>query len=464
MKYKIFTTVGTSITKTLKFSGFDDKSFHENWENNRKATFCTNKSTWKGNIKKHLNNTQLSAEISSLHKIHESLKEGDKYEVYLLCTDTLASAVCAWAIQQWFEGNKDKYTKFSTVRFDSTKDHIVENLRITNQTDYDSGFMALIDILKNKTEISKEEKEKGEGDILNITGGYKAIIPILTLYGQLREMRLQYIYNETELKDAVLVTVGNLPIGFDAEKIERIYPLLDEEVLKNIDTNALDEAYKLKLVDDTKRKRTALGELFFTYANDYIPEGKTALGILVEYKLVEFFNLYSEERKTYIATRSVVIDDNSIGEKGNEIDILLEQRNNSLIYDAILNKEPNIAIKEMELTDYIACEVKPLSKFSNGDKFKKDVRKQFTETCSHISKCQHKPTEFRYIVYTLLKDIPDSIMTNVKNRMVRVRDEIVEGSFPISFWLITLNIPETKDAYKDFLQNPIEDITKVDLN
>lgn len=226
MQFKIFTTVGTSIitndNNIGNFDDFDDSSYYENWES-VKADFTTKSNQWLVKIKEKASQPNLSAEISSLLKIAES-KPKDTFGVYLLCTDTLESAVCAWAIQQWFEFNKKdkKYTQF-TIHFGFDEAYIVKDLRVTNQKDYEQGFMNLIEAIDNK----KAKK----GDILNITGGYKALIPILTLYGQLREMPLKYLYNEAELKDAVLVTVGNLPIGFDWAVIEALKPFVAQHFL-----------------------------------------------------------------------------------------------------------------------------------------------------------------------------------------------------------------------------------------
>ena len=349
MQYKIFTTVGTSITKKLSFSGFDDKSFHENWEKeeNRKATFEQKKSTWEDNIKKHLNNTQLSAEISSLLKIAESNPQ-DTFEVYLLCTDTLESAVCAWAIQQWFKFNKEdkKYTQFA-IHFEFTKEYIVENLRVTNQKDYEQGFMNLIEAIDNK----KAKK----GDILNITGGYKALIPILTLYGQLREMPLKYLYNEAELKDAVLVTVGNLPINFEWEYIyywellirpvslDYISPiytsLLCLEKKQILEHNHLENQQEFKSLplsseekgritkikkflpiykkmieenvlkfDEVKNKveLTIIGDILQKYSNKKQLIGSQRMGALAELLFYKFFSIPPDKRKTLNTTDYVL--------------------------------------------------------------------------------------------------------------------------------------------------------------
>lgn len=227
MQYKIFTTVGTSIitndNQIANFGNFNDSSYFENWYA-VKSEFDSRKNQWLLKLKEKAAQTDLSAEISSLLKIAEA-NQNDTFEVHLLSTDTLESAVCAWVIKQWFCENKKigNHTQFTAIHFDFTEEHIVENLRVTNQKDYEQGFMTLIEAIDNL----KAKK----GDILNITGGYKALIPILTLYGQLREMPLKYLYNESELKNAVLVTVGNLPIGFDWAVIEALKPFVAQHFL-----------------------------------------------------------------------------------------------------------------------------------------------------------------------------------------------------------------------------------------
>ena len=360
MQYKIFTTVGTSIitndNNIGNFDDFDDSSYYEHWES-VKADFTTKSEQWLAKIKEKASQPNLSAEISSLLKIYDKLPDGVQYDVYLLCTDTLASAVCAWVVQQWFCLNKDQYPKFSAISFDFTEKHIVPKLGIIKQTNYEEGFMSLIKILEEKKseKVNDEDKETKKGDILNITGGYKALIPILTLYGQLREMPLKYLYNEAELKDAVLVTVGNLPIGFEWEYIyywellirkvslEYISPIYtsllylekkgllkhnhleNQQEFKSLSLSSEEKGRITKIkkflpiykkmieenvlkFDEVKNKveLTIIGDILQKYSNKKQLIGSQRMGALAELLFYKFFSIPPDKRKTLNTTDYVL--------------------------------------------------------------------------------------------------------------------------------------------------------------
>jgi hypothetical protein len=77
--------------------------------------------------------------------------------------------------------------------------------------------------------IEREIKKKDAEIILNVTGGYKALIPYITIIGQLRKLELKYIYEESN----ELITVGRLPINFDWELAENLVGIIQDNKLMN---------------------------------------------------------------------------------------------------------------------------------------------------------------------------------------------------------------------------------------
>ena len=94
----------------------------------------------------------------------------------------------------------------------------VEGLNIYDSAKFnDTGFHNLVEITSKEIRSAKAAKEKV---ILNISGGYKAILPVMTLVAQLEEVPLNYVYEDSN----EIIEIGNLPISFDWAAIEALKP------------------------------------------------------------------------------------------------------------------------------------------------------------------------------------------------------------------------------------------------
>lgn len=235
-------------------------------------------------------NENASAEISSILKIVE--QESSPCEVHLVASDTLQSVLAAELIVGWFE--RFPQPKVSQVLFQKQgttfetqeeSEYVVKDLRVRIQEDYEAGFMNLIKLLEK---ICIKDRT-----ILNITGGYKGVIPVLTLFGQLYELPLNYLYVEDGIsKQEGPVVVGNLPIHFDLGYIESFVLYLQQpEVLS--DQTVLKKMYNLGLLAKNclPAELSIIGKLIKNKLESTdLPFGKTILGYLVEYKTFEYFN------------------------------------------------------------------------------------------------------------------------------------------------------------------------------
>jgi len=414
MTIKIITTVGTSIFENyLKNHGKKNNDFKEVYSNDggglRTHDFPYSK--WdcmdddveskrttivsiisECNALKNSKNT--SAEIRSIIEICKQTQA--EYDVHLISTDTVLSVLAAELIRDWFNNLQDvelKPKNLKAVVFDKEKDnHVIKNLRISSKQDFENGFMELVKVLN--TLLKKDET------ILNITGGYKAIIPIVTLLGQLREVPLKYIYNETDLNNEnSLIEIGNLPFGFDWAKAERYYLLLTDG--KEYYTNnyqkenpeAQDlilECEKLGLIKN--KKATHLAQIFISYIKDYVDISKNSLGFFMEYKLVEYFQYNDHETSAMRVLHSIEIEQIAEGvelPKGNEIDILIEKE--GVFFNELI--EGKTATSKPTENQYITIEVKPLMGI-NIDQFKLMLER--------IENHWSKPKEVWLIVYTFL--------------------------------------------------------------
>ena len=240
------------------------------------------------------NNLNASAEITSILEIAKQTKDNKKIKIHLIATDTVLSVSAAEMIKSWFE---ERYASIK-VEFEIPKNlvnqkdsnHIIHKLRVASNDDFQEGFMNLIEVV---SKLIDENKKDNEATILNITGGYKAIVPIITLIGQIKEIPLNYIYEEYEADDkSQLVEIDKLPISFDWKLGELYLDDLSKDGLKQISKKPiiLDLLRaKRKLIHKNHYKLTPLGKLFTSSLTGLQNSKKSTLGYLVELKVFEYF-------------------------------------------------------------------------------------------------------------------------------------------------------------------------------
>ncbi|MEM7375385.1 MAG: hypothetical protein AAF587_42710 [Bacteroidota bacterium] len=336
MKYTIITTVGTSLLTNYQNSFLSkERDIRPELEALQQLTARQYKAhdrrvrrlkahlsqSWFAGIRKKgphwepmdnaaYQNTNASAEISSLIAMHWELMRQDEQaeiDIQLLATDTGSSVLAAELIQQWFNqpAIQDRYGMFGPVQFDPSQD-FVPLLRIEQPDSWDSdkqgefydrGLQNLVNRIMGKdgyVTTSRSEIKKGRRRfLLNFSGGYKAMIPILTILGQIEEIPLYYIYDDSDY----LMEFGNLPVQFDHRVIEQFYPYylsrssfsfkkIDKQEQKDLER--LCKTYKLFSKRDTHYQRSFLGDFFFDYIERHHPHSKNVLGYFMEYKFYEY--------------------------------------------------------------------------------------------------------------------------------------------------------------------------------
>lgn len=173
-------------------------------------------------------NEYACAEIESILKIYEEQKQD--IEVYLLATDTVLSVLSAELIKKWFEYYQDKQI---TIYFNSQKD-VIKNLQIDNTNNFKEGLINLNTkyyLIANST----------NDIILNVTGGYKGIIPYLTILGQVNKSQIKYIFENT----SILITIPQIPIQLNEELFEKYW-----EVLAKVENEMLNKKDYYSLIQE----------------------------------------------------------------------------------------------------------------------------------------------------------------------------------------------------------------------
>lgn len=148
-------------------------------------------------------NIEASAEIKSLWKIHESLKE--PLDIYLIATDTVVSALAADIIKTWFE-EKPGFT----VHFKDTD--VILGLQVKNYQQFvQKGLPGLVERIEEIT-----ANHYGEV-IFNIAGGYKGVIPYMTVMALINNWCIYYIFEGSQ----TVIKIPRVPIKIDYNIFEK---------------------------------------------------------------------------------------------------------------------------------------------------------------------------------------------------------------------------------------------------
>jgi len=247
---KIITTVGTSLFANYAKNG---TPIGQDLENRVYWSFDGKDSPSIEKIRKELEKfverkgAQASAELKTIANLQH--KHKDQYiEVYLIATDTMRSVIAAQVLKSWLEANE------IPARFRNDKNHIVPDLNVfTNDRDIiEKGYKNLIEVLINNT--------TGYGEIYNISGGYKALIPLMTQIASFKKVNLAYIYENSDY----LIEIPPFPFEIDYELGEQLY-----EVFEIINRECCIKEERLRrLIEHIPYEKRKEVEYFFEYIED----------------------------------------------------------------------------------------------------------------------------------------------------------------------------------------------------
>lgn len=288
----IITTVGTSLLTNLTKSDIQ-KSFKTGLSGTvinkiKNGSLTSSISSVDDAIELHINgnachpkdkhydiNLGASAEIKSICKIANR----NQATVYLLATDTFTSEYSAKKIREHIDG-KEKLIVKEPIR--------ITGLEIDQPDKFESiGFEKLI------TEFEKIKKNhEDEKIILNISGGYKALIPFLTIYAQIKKLKLQYIYENS----SKLIEITPLELNFDWALMEALRPYLTESINANKlgpnNSKIIESLVKNKLIlseGGDNYSLSSLGQLLKSSFHSNTNLSNNILGTFLEYKYFEYF-------------------------------------------------------------------------------------------------------------------------------------------------------------------------------
>ncbi len=222
---KIITTVGTSLFENYIRNNKEQQNFIKSYQyfkdNELDANALDNEQARRNIIRKefHQNyfkdNFDASAEIKSLIKLKQELKED--FEIYLLYSDTALSRLAAEIL-------KDNISSYETLNHSQVQLQNIEDLQVKDRKKFIDGMSNLI------YKIYKISQNYWSNIIINITGGYKATIPYLTILAQVNQCPIYYIFEDTDS----LIQIPNIPLDIKWEIFEKYCQIFSDIEKENI--------------------------------------------------------------------------------------------------------------------------------------------------------------------------------------------------------------------------------------
>ncbi|BBB92063.1 MAG TPA: hypothetical protein PKA28_05690 [Methylomusa anaerophila] len=236
---RIVTTVGASIFENYKHQHLDFGDLyarvqrpHTEWEGLKPRIERIKKAV----LPWAQNNDIASAEISSILKIEREL--GETADIIFLATDTVDSRLAAEIIfEAMLAWPGDRNVVFNP------KEDIIAGLQVENcKTLERDGLPNLIECLYKII-----QETYFENTVFNITGGYKAIIPCMTIMAQVNKIPIYYTFERTN----ELIRIPQAPIEIDYGIFEKYSHVLGD-LKKGIEEDWKHYCYKHNIGEDIK--------------------------------------------------------------------------------------------------------------------------------------------------------------------------------------------------------------------
>jgi len=203
----------------------------------------------------------ISAEINSTDRI--GISSADR--IVLLCSDNAPGRICSTELKKVFL--KFYNLNETNVEIKRIKDLQVRDAKKLREVGLKNFVKAVLEYLNNpQIQYSYET-------IINPTGGFKGVLPFLTVLGMLYGKRTVYIF---EFADQ-LINLPPLPFSFDLEIFNRVKPalsLIDKEVAVS------KESYLNKIISYTPAEHDLFMAFTEPFDNDLITISPFAFTLL----------------------------------------------------------------------------------------------------------------------------------------------------------------------------------------
>jgi len=144
-----------------------------------------------------------SAEVKTINKLQQATKQ--RLEVFLIASDTITSRLSAEIVKDLFMDCDE-----IGIHFNPAQD-IIKGLQVKESESFNEGLVNLIN------RIYQIAGNYWGGIVINITGGYKATIPYLTILAQVNRCPIYYIFEDTD----TLIRIPYIPVDIKWRIFER---------------------------------------------------------------------------------------------------------------------------------------------------------------------------------------------------------------------------------------------------
>ncbi|MBD3338444.1 MAG: hypothetical protein GF353_05015 [Candidatus Lokiarchaeota archaeon] len=337
------------------------------------------------------------AEFTSIKKLEEKFPD-EEFEIHLLPSDTVLSKFMAEIISdiRLWKNHLNRVTQI-------IQEHHIEGLQVEDENDFIQ--IGMKSLTRKIEDFLDKVPDPQTNLLLNITGGYKATIPYLTIWGQIYGIQLFYTFEDTLKKSNQLIKIPQAPIDFDFTILDDYYDTV--KILKNKSGYKFDDfkqelikkglKYNLKditnltesniLEKDEKKNEinlSLIGDIFLRRFENLRSKGirnaySNLFGNIIELKVFKF---YAEKYSSTEVQHSITFWENK--QKMLELDVFIESKN-----------------------FVTAVEVKPLNGF-------KEIKSKFEENKFDylLSKYSDKSVKLEFILYSHA-EIPDSVLDQI---------------------------------------------------
>lgn len=451
-KTVIISTVGTSLfTNYMKFRSdneelnlksikdefdFLEKDNADKFKNNKQCEEKANR------IKERLVpnafdslKEKASAEIASITKFvsERNLDKGDVI-LYFIISDTAHSLLAAQIItehlkEQGFSIDNEKQLK------------VIRALSVLTGEDFEKkglpNMAKTICDIKNDKELSKEKPQF----FINITGGYKGVLPYIYLIAQMYEIPAFYIYENSE----DLIYLPQMPLAFDPILAEEYYYWLNNAHFKgDVEPEIMEELKEygfIKVGSDGTIERSGMGDVFCDWVSAQAPESPLTVGKFIEYKLLEAF--YDVQQKKQEFHGKIIAD--------------IKHSEQSLLYMHWENpdpeKKPRGKGREIDILLIYSDGSKEFIEIKSSRDFLKStkVMEQFQGRVERVKSKNLDNITLSFLLYSMLPK--KSVASQIANRMESFKEEA--GDIPVKFRYIKIDRQSRIDAYSKFLDSKL---------
>lgn len=381
-------------------------------------------------------NTKASAELSTLYRIKA---EHEFDTVYFICTDTALSVLASECMRDYSPLLKGIDVHIIRIPHLKVKDYDEFKKNALINLVYDEFKKHGLSNLVEKI-VSIINQESAENLLMNISGGYKAFLPFLTVLTQIYKIPAFYLYEESDQ----LIQFPLLPINFDWEFSQAFNKTLETKtdgiaLKKKIGKEALAEFASRSLISNINGvyELTKVGEIYGMFAKNFQgkqdKKEKDISGCFAEYKWLEYYYERYLPRKVFHSLKknsSVTLLGFCHNIGAHEIDLIVERE-----------------------TDFIVCECKSIVQFRRSDKMEEVIKNRLYFI--------PPPSEFHFCIHATIsipeekKDIESEVISICKGLLSCFNDtEIIFKVF----------LMYTPVSLHGFIQNSLSSMNVVQLD